>query len=213
MVSQDALGFVFTPFDLNLHKEQEIQNKYFNKDAYMVITYKNKHTKAYGTTRLQFELFWEDTPRTCLNFAMLCEGLKENKNVGYLDSGFHRIIDNFMMQGGDFTHGTGVGGLSIYGEKFDDENYKRKHDRPGMLSMANAGPGTNGSQFFITFVKTPHLDGRHVVFGQVRDEHMDTFLSNFNETIQTRKLDDKPIKNVIIIDCGLVDKKEEKKGL
>ncbi len=122
--------------------------------------------------RVTFQLF-EDTPKTSENFRALCTGEKgvgkSGKPLHYKGSPFHRVIDGFMAQGGDFTNQNGTGGESIYGERFADENFIHKHDKKYLLSMANAGPGTNGSQFFITFVPTPHLNGAHVVFGEVID--------------------------------------------
>eukprot|EP01106_Pelomyxa_sp_JSP_P010845 TRINITY_DN2852_c0_g2_i1.p1 TRINITY_DN2852_c0_g2~~TRINITY_DN2852_c0_g2_i1.p1 ORF type:complete len:205 (-),score=58.55 TRINITY_DN2852_c0_g2_i1:39-653(-) len=121
--------------------------------------------------RIKCELFADVTPRTAENFRQFCTGQLRRNNIpiGYKGSIFHRVIKDFMIQGGDFIKGNGTGKTSIYGDKFDDENFKYKHSTPGLLSMANSGPNTNGCQFFITCAPAEWLDGKHVVFGRVVD--------------------------------------------
>ncbi|KAB8071660.1 cyclophilin-like domain-containing protein [Aspergillus leporis] len=153
------------------------------------------------TGRIALELFNDVVPKTAENFRALCTGEKgvgnQGKPLHFKGSIFHRVIKQFMIQGGDFTAFNGTGGESIYGEKFPDENFDVKHDRPFLLSMANSGPGTNGSQFFITTVPTPHLDDKHVVFGEViNGKSVVRKIENLNTQA------DKPVHDVTIVECG-----------
>ena len=157
--------------------------------------------------RIVIGLFGNVVPKTVTNFTTLCRGDQSHPRgakLAYEKSTFHRIIPGFMIQGGDFTNHNGTGGLSIYGERFADENFELQHSGPGILSMANAGRNTNGSQFFITTTKTPHLDGRHVVFGVV-EEGWDVvkLIEKFGSS------SGRPSRLITIAKCGVLEQSKE----
>ena len=177
-----------TKIPINNNNNEKKTQKKNNNEVYLDISLNNQKE------RVIIKLFDDIVPKTANNFRELCKTKK------YVGTPFHRIIKNFMVQSGDFTNKDGTGGYSIYGDRFDDENFELKHTKPGLLSMANAGPNTNGSQFFITTVETPHLDDKHTVFGEVISN------MNFIYKLENEKTDanDKPLNNCIIDDCGLL---------
>jgi peptidylprolyl isomerase len=174
-----------------------------NPVVFMDIAIGNKEPK-----RIEFELYSNFVPKTAENFRALCTGEKGTGTLGipltYKGTIFHRLIKDFMLQGGDFQNRDGTGGESIYGVKFEDENFKCKHLKRGMLSMANSGKNTNGSQFFITFKKTEWLDNGHVVFGCVKSG-----LEYLKELEETEADGEKPNEAIKVVDCGEVKKADQ----
>ena len=199
-------------FQANLYEDKQVKDKPVeppketNKEnpvVFLDIKIGDKEAR-----RVELELFKDKVPKTAENFRCLCTGEKGEK-LNYKGSIFHRVIKNFMIQGGDFENANGTGGESIYGKKFDDENFAYSLSREGLLAMANSGPNTNGSQFFITLKDCPWLNGKHVVFGQVI-KGMDVVKEV--EAVETDG-QDKPKINVVIENCGEIKKEatEEKK--
>lgn len=182
-----------TDTEMNDISEINKDNRYTFFDISLRDSYKNE---KFG--KIIIQLFNEETPKTCQNFYKL---VKDQKYKNVL---FHRVIKGFMIQGGDITNNDGTGGYSIYGDNFEDENFKIKHTTAGLLSMANSGPNTNGSQFFITVTPTHHLDNKHVVFGRVI-EGLDIVNRIENQLTDNN---DKPIQDCYISNCGILTKKE-----
>ncbi|GAC95138.1 peptidyl-prolyl cis-trans isomerase [Pseudozyma hubeiensis SY62] len=183
-----------------------------NPVVYLDLAFGSTSASRPGSNRIVLELYSHLVPRTAENFRVLCTNTSKLASTGqplsFRNSIFHRVIPKFMIQGGDFTRGDGTGGESIYGEKFEDEDLTGKHDQPFLLSMANAGANTNGSQFFVTTVPTPHLDGKHVVFGRViRGKNVVRRV----EGVETDS-GDRPKEDVKIVACGELSEEEVEKG-
>lgn len=171
--------------------------KQSNVQTYFDITIGTEGEEGFESGRVVFEIFNEDVPKTAENFRALCTGEK-GSDYHYKGNCFHRVINGFMMQGGDTTAGNGTGGRSIYGEKFADEQIWIPHTHKGVLSMANAGPDTNGSQFFVCYGPTPHLDGKHTIYGRIIGGYE---ICEKAEAVE-KGASDKPLKDVKIADCG-----------
>ena len=187
-------------------KEADVENKVYTEPTYVFLDLaKQDFLKDPFTGRVVLQLRPDVAPRTTANFVKLCEDKK------YVNTPFHRVIKDFMLQGGDIVHQDGTGSYSIYGGEgstFEDEAFVLKHDQAGVLSMANSGPNTNGSQFFITTTATPHLDGKHVVFGKVVQgiefiHDIEREMTDSNNT---------PIRKCYIMNCGMLDPSELSTG-
>lgn len=198
------LSYVFYNNYKNSKLEDEIVIKsqpegFKNKEKANLIEIKEeknlimKIKKGGSVHNVELKLYDDITPLTCKNFRFIAK--KGINGKTYNNCIFHRVIRDFMIQGGDIVNGDGTGSVSIYGNKFEDENFKIKHSKPFLLSMANSGPNTNGSQFFITTVPTPHLDNKHVVFGEVING------MNIIKEIENSSTDssDKPYEDIKII--------------
>jgi cyclophilin family peptidyl-prolyl cis-trans isomerase len=179
-------------------RKRKRKKNIYNKEQNDMVYFEIKVGK-YVLGKIIIKLFSNIVPKTCENFKVLCSN---KKKPSYHNTIFHRVIKDFMIQCGDFTNFDGSGGYSIYGKKFKDENFKLKHNKAGLLSMANSGPNTNGSQFFITLKKTPHLDNKHVVFGKVIQG------MNIVKKIGSVKTseNDVPIIDIVISKCGIYKK-------
>jgi len=178
-VSEDTLSII-----------NDAHDKLLNNNDIVFLNIKVDNNEV---NKLRIKLFYDIVPKTCKNFSELC------KNKAYVNNKFHRLIKNFMIQGGDIVNNDGTGGISIYGKTFEDENFDLKHDKVGLLSMANSGPNTNNSQFFITLNSNHHLDGKHVVFGEIISnlefiKNLNNYSTNHDDTLQS---------NIEIIDCGI----------
>lgn len=168
-----------------------------NPNVFLDIEVRGRSGRKEAAGRVEIELFADVVPRTAENFRCLCTGEK-GKSLHFKGSKFHRIIPGFMAQGGDITHGDGTGGMSIYGERFADESFRKLHSRSNLLSMANSGANSNNSQFFILFKQSMHLDNKHVVFGEIVREDgnvMKAVIANGSESGATSG-------DVVIVDCG-----------